>query len=573
MSIRKKVLAGFFLVSLLGLTLGFTGLTTSQKLASKTNELKSYSEKSNKFTSIMNAHHEWRIGLLRAIMTGTEFRGSLDPETCALGNWLTGEESKNETDGKILNLLNTITAPHNYIHYEASKAINLLNGGDKVGAEDFLINQIMPRFDEVITNLTAINSRLSELVNERETDVATIASNNVSITLVIIVVVLALSFTLALYISGAISRSVNALVIMFRKAEQGDMTARSGLKQKDEIGIIANAADQFFIKLQGIIKDIHMYSGTLAGASEELSAISRRLSSAADGTVNQATTTAGTMEQMSVNINTIAGGAEEASVCAREVASAAEQMSGNMETISAEIAEMGLSISQISSNAGEARRVTVDATQKASEATDVMNKLGASAKEIGHVTDIIKKIADKTNLLALNATIEAAGAGEAGKGFAVVAGEIKELAKQSAQSADDIARRIEGIQLGTENAVGVITTVSGIIRKINTSVETIANKVIEQNRAVGEISTNVMQANIGAKRVASAIGEVANGANDVSQNAGEAEKGAAHVSSNIISMSMAARKSLMGADQVNQSSKDLSFVATNLKGLVSQFRV
>jgi methyl-accepting chemotaxis protein len=202
-----------------------------------------------------------------------------------------------------------------------------------------------------------------------------------------------------------------------------------------------------------------------------------------------------------------------------------------------------------------------------------MGKLGLAAKESGQVTNVITNIADKTNLLALNATIEAASAGEAGKGFAVVAGEIKELANQSAQSADDIARRIEGIQQGTGDAVKVINDVSDIIVKINQSVEAIAGHVEQQTKASNEIANNVSQANTGSKRVASAIGEVAKGANDVSRNAGEAAKGASNVSQNVVSMSTVAKGSAQGATQVNQSAVDLSKIAGDLKGTVSKFKV
>jgi methyl-accepting chemotaxis protein len=382
-----------------------------------------------------------------------------------------------------------------------------------------------------------------------------------------------LSAFCGIFMTLSITGPVNRLVEQFKKAGTGDMAVSSGLDQKDEIGMVASIADEFFAKLSGIIRTLRMQSDTLASASEELSTVSRELASASEETVSQANTIASTTEQMSVNINTMASGAEEASVNASEVASAAEQMSVNMNTIAAAVEEMGVSISQISSNAGEAQKIATDATHKADEATIVMSKLGAAAKEIGHVTDVIKKIADKTNLLALNATIEAASAGEAGKGFAVVAGEIKELANQSAQSADDIARRIEGIQAGTGDAVDVITAVSDIIQRINNSVEVITTNVSEQSRAVNEISSNVAQASTGAKRVASAVGEVAHGANDVSRNAGEAARGAAHVASNVSSMSSAAQESAQGAGQVNVASVDLSRMATELKNVVDQFKL
>src|SRR5205823_698178 len=92
-----------------------------------------------------------------------------------------------------------------------------------------------------------------------------------------------------------------------------------------------------------------------------------------------------------------------------------------------------------------------------------------SAGEINKVTETIKMIALQTNLLALNATIEATSAGEAGKGFAVVAREVKELANQSGQAAEDIARKIEAVQGSTREAVRVIQSVAEIIGAIHAS--------------------------------------------------------------------------------------------------------
>ena len=371
----------------------------------------------------------------------------------------------------------------------------------------------------------------------------------------------------------SVSKPLAKVVETLKKGENGDMRTRSGIDQEDEIGIVAKAVDQFFSEMQKVVKNIRSNSDTLAGASEELSSISRQLASGAEETVIQSNTVASTAEQMAVNINTMASGAEEASVNAGEVASAAEQMSVNMNTIASAVEEMSVSIRHISDNTTGVRRIATEATSKAAAATEAMSKLGFAAKEIGHVTDVIKKIADKTNLLALNATIEAASAGEAGKGFAVVAGEIKELANQSAQSADDIAHRIEGIQSGTNDAVTVIADVSDIIVEINHSVEAITENVEQQTRASNEIANNVAQANTGAKRVASAIGEVAHGANDVSRNASEAARGSHNVSSNVADMSRAAQDSARGASQVNQSAGDLARIAGELTESVSRFKV
>ena len=354
---------------------------------------------------------------------------------------------------------------------------------------------------------------------------------------------------------------------------EGDLTQRIDFKSNDEIGDLVNYFNKLMDALQGPIGETKATVGNLASAAEQLSSVSHELSSSSEETLNQTAEVMRSMERMSTNINAMASGAEEASVNANEVAGAAEQMSANMNTIAAAIEEMSTSISQIAGNAREANVVANKATVKSKETTSVMSKLGIAAKEIGQVTDVIKKIADKTNLLALNATIEAASAGESGKGFAVVAGEIKELANQSAQSADDIARRIEGIQGGANDAIKAIEEVSGIIVAINNSVEAIAGHVDQQTRASNEIANNVGQANIGAKRVAGAISEVAKGSNDIAQNAGAAARFVEQAAADVGYVSHAAKESSQGSAQVNSSANDLAKMADNMRALMGKFKV
>ncbi|MDR2594688.1 MAG: methyl-accepting chemotaxis protein [Fibromonadaceae bacterium] len=415
----------------------------------------------------------------------------------------------------------------------------------------------------------------TEKYQKTETLAGTTVLRDTKLLFTIAFVVIAIAIILSLMIRSSIVKPIVKVTNTLRDISEGegDLTRTIVINSKDEIGHLALYFNKTLEKIKNLIITIKIQTTTLTSVSSELSSVSMLLASGAEETVSQSNTVAGTAEEMSVNINAMASGTEEASANANDVASAAEQMSTNMNTVTAAIEEMSASISKIASNAGEARKVSIAATEKSQNATDVMSKLGAAAKEIGQVTNVIKKIADKTNLLALNATIEAASAGEAGKGFSVVAAEIKELANQSAESADDIARRIEGIQSGTINAVQVISDVSNIIVKINKSVEAIAGHAQQQTKTSNEIVSNISQANIGSKRVASAIGEVAKGATDVSKNAGEAAKGATYVSQNIANVSSVAKQSAQGATQVNISATDLSKIAGELKDTVSKFKV
>jgi methyl-accepting chemotaxis protein len=386
---------------------------------------------------------------------------------------------------------------------------------------------------------------------------------------IFVLIAIATAFVVGSRLSERIKKTIYAVDL----ASAGNLNISLDVSGKDEIAIMSVHFNEFIKKLREFVKTLNGTTSTLLNVSQDLYNTATQFTNSANFTVSKSHSFANAIGQLTSNIEAMACGAEEASVNANEVAGAAEQMSVNMNIITGAIEKMTASISQIADNTGEVRRVMAEAKDKAASATGVMNDLGAAAIEIGHVTDVIKKIADKTNLLALNATIEAASAGEAGKGFAVVAGEIKELANQSAQSADDIARRIEHIQNGTNNAVEVIRDVSDIISRINQSVETISNYVEQQSRTSNEITYSVTQANKGAKRVSNAIDEVAKGGNDVSRNAGEAARSASVISGDIGSLNDVARESVQSVNLITTSSKNLSDISEDLQKELKEFKM
>lgn len=366
---------------------------------------------------------------------------------------------------------------------------------------------------------------------------------------------------------------VSSVVQLARSLSKGDLTQRLKMQRKDEIGELAGALDDSCSYLSKIIARVKQNADMQAAASEEMSTISTEMASSTEEMSTQSETVAGATEQMSASINSMASAAEEMSVNILSVSSTAEQMSLNMNSVASSIEQMSASIEEVALSAKDGSVIAQQAMDMSSMAKSTMGDLGNAAKEIGEVTNLIKRIAEQTNLLALNATIEAAAAGDAGKGFAVVANEIKELANQSGQAANAIAKRVQGVQANTESAVVAIAGIADIIKKVNESSSAITHSVAEQTSTSNEISGNVQQTSAGITNIATSIAELARGANDVSQSAGEAARGVSEVSANILGLSKAVGESNTGAQQVHTTSVELAQIAAQIQEMMNEFKV
>jgi len=165
----------------------------------------------------------------------------------------------------------------------------------------------------------------------------------------------------------------------------------------------------------------------------------------------------------------------------------------------------------------ESNTVVGRAASAGTETRATIEALNAEVERIGAVADMISEVAARTNLLALNATIEAARAGDAGRGFAVVAGEVKALARQTAEATGDIGHRIGAVRDSAQRAMALIHAMTDRIGAVERSSGAIADSVQRQRESIDQINQNLLAA-------AEGIGEVASGMEqlqtDVTENAG-----------------------------------------------------
>lgn len=243
--------------------------------------------------------------------------------------------------------------------------------------------------------------------------------------------------------------------------------------------------------------------------------------------------------------NSMSASAEQTASQANTVSSASEQVNIGVQTVATNMEEMSAAIKEITKTTNATSEMSSEALKLAHSANEIIGKLGESSQDIGDVIKVISSIAQQTNLLALNATIEAARAGEAGKGFAVVANEVKELAKQTASSTQDITKKIEGIQKDTINAIQSLSDIGEAIDKINAHTSNIAASVEEQSAATNEVT-----------RI---VSDSASGVNQISEN--------------IAQVSVAANVTGKDAQKSFESAKNLKEIAEVLKEFVSKLEV
>jgi methyl-accepting chemotaxis protein len=318
----------------------------------------------------------------------------------------------------------------------------------------------------------------------------------------------------------AVVGQLGLLIQLVEKQAGLDAAALASSARRDQLLIaclclMAGVAAMFYSwRIQGgVVRDIQL----AADAADDVAHghFDRVLDCQRDDEIGQLLAALGRMvRELSSSINVVQIAAHSIGQASNEIASGNTDLSRRTESTASSLQQTASSMVQLTSTVQQTADSARSANGLASTATDAarrggqvmeqvvanMTQIDTASRKINEIISVIDGIAFQTNILALNAAVEAARAGEQGRGFAVVAGEVRSLAKRSADAAREIKTLIgtsterveEGARLVNEAGASMQAIVAGVER-VTQIISEITNAAEQESEGIGQVNVAVTQ--------------------------------------------------------------------------------
>lgn len=271
----------------------------------------------------------------------------------------------------------------------------------------------------------------------------------------------------------SVQKAFTSTIRFSQHIAEGDLTYISEYERNDEFGQINKSIEDLKEKFKGIIQKANEISRNLMVASNEFRSGSSMISTGANSQATSATEISSAMEHIAMTLRMTSENAEKTDNMART------------------------------------------AYQDVLKGVDKVQQAVGIIEDIAQKNSIIKELAYQTKILSLNASVEAARAGESGRGFAVVAEEVKRLAEDSQQSADEITRvSKQGVDASHQSSK-LLKDIVPDIQKTSDLINEIARSGAEQIQSVEQINFSIQELNNVTQQNATSSEELAASAEDL----------------------------------------------------------
>jgi methyl-accepting chemotaxis protein len=456
--------------------------------------------------------HSVKDLLLNTSLTGAAI--ITDPTQCSLGKWLYSDAvaQKRSQDADFDAAITPLYDPHQQLHESVVTLLSMRRDGSYAAAETYYYSDIsgyaettLEKIDGLISwheselasynqARTVFNTDTKAALSEVQgylgqiTDIAAehIMTDEVMLSqadqtrmmvLIMGITAVVLGVLMAVFITRGIVNPIKKGIRIVENVSKGDLSIDVDVRQKDEVGQLADAMQTMIDRLRQITGEIKEAAANVTSGSEAMSSSSQQMSQ----------------------------GATEQAASAEEVSSSMEEMASN--------------IRQNADNAAQTEKMAQKAAQDAQEGGSAVHQTVTAMKEIAEKINIIEEIARNTNLLALNAAIEAARAGEHGKGFAVVASEVRKLAERSQRAAGEISELSVSSVDVAEQAGKLLEELVPNIERTAELVQEISAASAEQTSGAEQINKAIIQLDQVIQSNASASEEMASMAEELSSQA------------------------------------------------------
>jgi methyl-accepting chemotaxis protein len=374
-----------------------------------------------------------------------------------------------------------------------------------------------------------------------------------------VVTLAVIAFTLYLLLRPPLQR-IHQIADVANCVAGGDLCVQPlQVKDTNEIGQLSQAMNEMVGNLQALIRRFHIAAEQVAASSQELTA-----------GVHQ---TSATLDQITIFTHEVASSIENQVRNIEHTTQTIEEMTEGVQRVAASSAVASEAALHTATQAKTGNEKVLKAVQQmdtietvVGEAAGIVEVLGQRSQQIGEIVNVITGIANQTNLLALNAAIEAARAGEQGRGFAVVADEVRKLAEQSKEAAEQIARMIEEIQQDTLHAVRSMETGTGevkagmvVIDEAGRTFQSILQAVEQISDQITDISTSSQQMSAGSQQIATSTAQLV-----------ELSRRSAEHSQRVASYS---EEQVASVQEIRAASAMLNEMAQELHDMTSKFKI